>query len=353
MPPKKKQNAGHQGRAKDQDIRSFLKKSNGPDCSSRSTQPDGARASQNVPPSPEKVKEENSHAFMDQHSHYFTVKFSPTDLSEYTIDCDQPNTVLEAIKSNKKSKEMITCADENIIIQLGKGDRESIVATHFLCSCIRNGECLTISCKSESVEKAQNQHDKNIYPTDKYSVFYIDTVGGIHTRTKELFRNNTVKQFKFLCVYGKKGMTVEEALRIDGRFIDNLGNFRLSNNENPKQYTVHTQKVVNLNEKKFKICLPKRKSDEHNSHEKNARNPSPNSQSMRKPRSVTDVAHQSGVSVKTAVEKSGIDTEEIYERLRQHFPDLKEWMESRFPGNSYQEALDLRKENFGKSPTVF
>ncbi|XP_062373176.1 serine protease FAM111A-like [Sardina pilchardus] len=171
-------------------------------------------------------------------------------------------------------------------------------------------------------------------------------------KTKELFRNNAAKRFKYLCVYGEKGVTVEEALRRDGRFIDDLGNYSLSNNENPKCLTERAQMVVSLNQKKFKICLPKRRSGEQNSEEKNAGNPSSNSHNMRKARSVTDVAHQSGVSVKTAVEKS-VNTAEIYELLRQQFPDLKEWMESRYPGESYQKALALRKENFGKVQQSF
>uniref|UniRef100_A0A3Q1I4C2 Serine protease n=1 Tax=Anabas testudineus TaxID=64144 RepID=A0A3Q1I4C2_ANATE len=191
----------------------------------------------------------------------------------------------------------------HIIVKCRLEDRASIVATHFPCSCIRDGECLIISGKPEKVEEAKDQHYQMIHPRNKYSVFYIDREGGINTKTKELFRSTAVKQFKYLCVYGEKGMTVKEAVKRDGRFID-LDYFELSDNENPNVFT--------------------------------------------------GCSERSGISLKTVVEKSSSDkTEEIYEILRQQFPELKELMESRFTENSYQEELKLRKENFGKIQQSF
>ncbi|XP_050924473.1 serine protease FAM111A-like [Lates calcarifer] len=281
---------------------------------------------------------DNDSGSVGRHSHQFKVKFSPKDRKEYTIDCDQPRTVLEVIKSDKKYKEKITYAadDENIVIQLGSADKKQIIATHFPCSCIREGESLVIFCKTKKIEEARDQHDKEIKPRDKYSVIYIDKEGGVHTKTKELFRSNAVKQFKYLCVYGEKGTTVEEALKRDGRFIDDLGKFKLSDNENPNVLTECTQKVDNLDQKAFKICLLRKK------------------RGQRRHESVSDVPEPSAVSVKTALEKSGSsNTKKIYELLRQQFPDLKKWMEERFTGDSYQEELKLRKENFGKIQQSF
>uniref|UniRef100_A0A3Q4G3R8 Serine protease n=1 Tax=Neolamprologus brichardi TaxID=32507 RepID=A0A3Q4G3R8_NEOBR len=220
---------------------------------------------------------------------------------------------------------MITWADENIIIQLGKEDKKSIVATHFPCSCIDDGECLIILYKTEKVE-GEVQHHKIVHQKEHYSVFYIDTVGGLHTKTKELFKNNDVKQFKNLCVYGEKGITVAEALKTDGRFIDDLGNFKLSDNNNPKRLTVCTQKVKELHQKEFKICLPKVK--KKTKHEKLQESPSNNSQSNCERRSESEIiylARQEGIRVKT----------------------------SRFPGDSFQKELNLRKENFGKIQQSF
>ncbi|KAM9335171.1 serine protease FAM111A-like [Symphorus nematophorus] len=266
----------------------------------------------------------------DGHSHNFTVKFSRTDRKDYHTDCDQPRTVLEAIKSTEHyKKKMKKCLDENIVIQLGEEDRESIVATHFPSSCIRDGEILIISCKSKKVEKTQDELYKTMHSRDNYSVFYIDTVGGQNTKSKELFRNKAVKQFKYLCVYGEKGMTVEEALKRDGRFIDDLGDFTLSDNDKPDSITEHTRKVDKLDNKRFKLCL-----------ERNKRANDGNT------RPVLDVAHQRGFGVIAAVKESG--SSGIYEMLCKQFPDLKEWMESRFPGDSFKEELNLRKENFGK-----
>jgi len=43
------------------------------------------------------------------------------------------------------------------------------------------------------------------------------------------FKNDALKQFKYLCVYGEKGITAAEALKRDGRFVDDLGDFEVVN----------------------------------------------------------------------------------------------------------------------------
>ncbi|XP_026018929.1 protein FAM111A-like [Astatotilapia calliptera] len=348
MPPKRPKNTG--------DIRDFFaKQRDSPSGSSSraSMQPEGPKSPQGFTPVPRCVKKENDSDSIVQHSHEFTVKFGQ-DSYEYTVQCDQLCTVLEAIKSNEECNEKIKCDDENIIIQLGKEDKKSIVATHFPCSCIDDGECLIISHRAEKVE-GEVQHSKIVYPKEHYSVFYIDTVGGLHTKKKKLFKNNDVKQFKNLCVYGEKGITVAEALKRDGRFIDDLGNFELSNNQDPKRLTVCTQKVEKLHEIQFKIRLPKDKKKIKN--EKLQESPSKNSQRKceRKSESeIIDLTRQEGIRVKTVIETSSdVDRDKIYELLREQFPDLKRWMERRFPGDSFQEALNLTKENFGKIQQSF
>ncbi|XP_039887348.1 serine protease FAM111A-like [Simochromis diagramma] len=348
MPPKRPKNMG--------DIRDFLsKQTDSPSgSSSRATmQPEGPKSPQGFTRC---VKKENDSDFIVQHSHEFIVKFDQ-DSYEYTVQCDQLCTVLEAIKSNETCNEKIKCADENIIIQLGKEDKKSSVATHFPCSCIDDGECLIISCRAEKVE-GEVQHSKIVHPKEHYSVFYIDTVGGLHTKTKELFKNNDVKQFKNLCVYGEKGITVAEALKRDGRFIDDLGNFELSNNQDPKRLTVCTQKVEILHQKQFKIRLPKDKKKKN--YEKLQERPSDNNNNCqskcenRSESEIIDLARQEGIRVKTVKETSSdVDRDKIYELLREQFPDLKRWMETRFPGDSFQEELNLRKQNFGKIQQSF
>ncbi|KAM9335172.1 serine protease FAM111A-like [Symphorus nematophorus] len=380
-PPKKTSSSS----SSSPDIRPFFKKPDSPDSTSSTTtestqpagaagsQPGGAAGSQDHPGSSSssttestqpggaagpknaawsQVKKENDGNSTDGHSHRFKVKFSPSDHYKYPVDCYQPRTVLEAIQSLQTySKKMKKCSNENIVIQLGKADKESIVATHFPCSCIRDDECLIMSCESEKVEEAQGQHYNIIQPRDNYSVFYIDTVGGVFTKKKKLFRNTAVKQFKFLCVYGEKGMTVEEALKRDGRFIDDLGNFALSDNHDPKCITERTQKVDNLDQKEFKIRLPRntRTNDEKHQENTSASNNTQNGWD------ISAVLDQRGISVRAAVENSGgsVDIQEIYKILRKQFPGLKEWMESRFPGDSFKEELNLRKENFGKIQQSF
>lgn len=151
---------------------------------------------------------------------------------------------------------MVKGADVNVIIQMGTGDDVSIVPTHFPCSCVGDHEVLTISCKSEKVESAQVQDSKIVHPRDAYSVFYFDTKGGLNAKKKKLFKSGTLKQFRYLCVYGGKGITVAEALKRDGRFTDDLGYVELVN-INDKCKTECTDEIDNLENKKFQICLPR------------------------------------------------------------------------------------------------
>ena len=200
----------------------------------------------------------------DHDSHQLSVKFHPNRSPEYVLNCGQPCTVLAVIKSSGEyKKRMKTVSDENIVIQWGKKDREIVVATHFPCTLLNNDDFLVLSCESESVEAAHDQNDGIIHSSNKYSVFYIDTEGGKDSKTKRLFRSSALKKFKYLCVYAERGMTVEEALKRDGRFIDDLGNFTLSHNNDPNCITEHTQKVDSLDQKRFKLCLSSKRNKKH------------------------------------------------------------------------------------------
>ncbi|XP_034757120.1 protein FAM111A-like [Etheostoma cragini] len=295
-----------------------------------------------------RVKEENGVDPTGEHLHRITVKFSTNDSQKYTIDCYHPRTLLDVIKSSEiYEKKMKMHSDENIVITVGEA-RDSIVATHFPCTCIRGGETLIISGQTEKVEVTQN-HDETIHSRDKYSVFYIDTVGGQYTKQKKLFRNSVVKEFKRLLVYGEKGMTVKKALERDGRFIEDLGHFTLSDNKDPTLITECTQKVDNLHRKQFKIRLPRNKRAGFERQRANS------GASNKNTTPVVDVVQQRGTSVRAVVDKgvNSVDIEEIYEKLRQQTPALRELMESRFPGDSYQKAVNLKKENFGKIQQSF
>ncbi|XP_030287763.1 protein FAM111A-like [Sparus aurata] len=283
--------------------------------------------------------------------HHFKVKFSGKDSREYTVDCDQPCTVLEEIQTKQKYKQL-NYSEKNLVIQLGKGD-DYIVATHFPSSCVKSGEVLTISSEPELVEDAKIQPATAIHSRDRYSVFYIDTVGGTNAKTKKIFTNNAVKKFKYLCVYGEKGTTVEEALQRDGRFSDDVCNFTLSNNENPDCLTEPVDNVDSLNGNKFKICLPRKKrANDKKQQENTGASHFPQNRRVTRSTSVLNVVHQRGKSVRAEMKKrdSSVDNEEI---LRKQLPVLNKLMQSRFPGDSYQKAVELRKEDFGKIQQSF
>uniref|UniRef100_G3Q472 Serine protease n=1 Tax=Gasterosteus aculeatus aculeatus TaxID=481459 RepID=G3Q472_GASAC len=219
--------------------------------------------------------------------------------------------------------------DGHIVVQLGEGGKEHALATHFPCSCIRDEEMITLLSNDNKVEASRDQCDQKVHSKDKYSVFYIDTVGGKDTKSKKLFINTVFKTFKYLRVYGEKGITVEEALKRDGRFLD-LGNFELFNIKD-NFHTKPKEKVDGLHEKKFKICLPRAAGSQSEINDK-----------------ISAVLQQRGTSV------TGGNIEEISKRLREQYPDLKRLMESRFSGlGSYEKALDLRREDFGKIEGTF
>uniref|UniRef100_A0A671UJ89 Serine protease n=1 Tax=Sparus aurata TaxID=8175 RepID=A0A671UJ89_SPAAU len=286
----------------------------------------------------------------DRLRHHFKVKFSGKDVKAFTVDGDPPCTVLEGIQKKEKYTEM-NCPDNNLVIKLGRKDY-SIVATHFPSSCVKRGEVLTISCESETVEDAKIQPATAIHSRDRYSVFYIHTVGGTNAKTKKLFKHDAVKKFTYVCVYGEKGTTVEDALQRDGRFSDDLCNFTLIDNVDDNCIVEPVDNVDSLNGKKFKIGLPCwNKKQQANTGASNY----PQKRHLTRSAWVLKVVHQRGRSVRAAVEKSGNsdETDKIYTLLCDQFPALKELMQSRFPGESYQEALKLRKEDFGKIQQSF
>ncbi|XP_039887357.1 serine protease FAM111A-like [Simochromis diagramma] len=180
-------------------------------------------------------------------------------------------------------------------------------------------------------------------------------------KKKKLFKSGTLKHFKYLCVYGEKGITVAEALKRDGRFTDDLGYFELVN-INDKCKTECTDEIDNLDKMKFKICLPRGANMETKDVKQVAipgqqkpPHASNNAERTRQTRSVLTLAQQKEISITTAAKETGcsIDSKEVYKLLCKQFPHLKQWMESRFPENSFQKTLKLRKENFGKIQQSF
>uniref|UniRef100_A0A3Q1F1X7 Serine protease n=1 Tax=Acanthochromis polyacanthus TaxID=80966 RepID=A0A3Q1F1X7_9TELE len=231
---------------------------------------------------------------------------------------------------------MTEYSDSKIIIQRSDS---SIIATHFPCSCIKDKENLTILCNRNVFEQNESQPDE-ILTRDKYSVFYIFKKGGENMTQTKFLRSSPGPNTDDLCVYAKKGTSVKEALERDGRFVG-LEDFKLceaktesTESKTPIKYTESTERVDNLDQKKFKIGRERKKFDT---------------------KSVLDAAQKSGISVKRAMEETGskVRPSEIYKILCKQFQDLKTWMESRFPGDSYQKALKLKKQDFGKIQQSF
>ncbi|XP_029926184.1 protein FAM111A-like isoform X2 [Myripristis murdjan] len=317
----------------------------------------------NPAPSVAKVKQEKEdYDSQDGHSHQFNFKFSDKDRM-YTLNPVCPATVLEALKTHseynaKKYK------DENVVITLSMQDRQVAVATHFPCHLIEDDKVLEIYKTSKKVEEIKP--DQETPSQGDYVTFFIDKTGGANTTTKQLLRSNTNNQFDYLCVYAEKRMTVEEALKRDGRFIDNLSNFTLSDEADSDSLTYHTQSVEKLDGKFFKICLPRTQGPENiiaksivsgkkrisQTKQKN-QEASHDSQNSSKTsganEALLDLVSWSGKNVKSVSN----DDEETLKLLREQFPALKKLMESRFPGDSLQKALNLKKENFGKIQQAF
>ncbi|XP_063043489.1 serine protease FAM111A-like [Engraulis encrasicolus] len=323
-----------------------------------------------------------------QHSHTVSVELG--ELCQSTT-CTKLQTVLDVIKSNVVLNAELPSKDEKIIIQLGndRPDNGTIIATHFPCSCIEDGVTLVVTWVKDVVENPpQNKLDEKtpqnqgakldektpepryILPKDKYVLFYIDTEGGENAKSKELFQSKSVKKYKCLCVYGKKGMTVADVLERDCRFSNDIIaddyylSIRISDRKPPK--THKTQLIDNLAGKTFLISVDRKKRQKSAQHkvndsldgEKSQRdaNPhkSPTNSAQGKDRARLPAGiQQHGISLKTAIERGDIDTTEIYNRLCEQFPELIKWMESRFPADSYQKDLELKKENFGNIQQSF
>ncbi|MEQ2230494.1 hypothetical protein ILYODFUR_029869 [Ilyodon furcidens] len=341
-----------------------------------------ARTSKNIKNETEEKTEETMEKMdnpQGEHLHKFSVRFDKKSKT-FPVTCRQQSTVLEAIKChlNDELLKMSDCKDENIIIQLGQDDKKYTVATHFPCCLIDDGTSLVVSSNSEKVE-IQEEHVRTLQPKKNYSVFYIDTKGGKNALSKKIFRNNAVKAFSFLCVYGEKGLTVKQALEKDGRFSE-YEYFEVSDNKDNERAFKSKTLVEDLHQKELKICLLR----------KTQPAAAEKSQGKCEMKSILDIARNSGKSLEKILDEksssvnvdesvdglhqktfkirlpltkrenvdnpttfSSVNVDEIYQCLRQQFPDLKKWMESRFPGDSYQEALKLRNEKFGKIQQSF
>ncbi|XP_058479729.1 serine protease FAM111A-like [Solea solea] len=191
----------------------------------------------------------------------------------------------------------------------------------------------------------KTKEDLPIRPEEEYAIFFIDKDFGLNCEKKQLFINNALKKIKYVCIYGDKEMTVVEALKKDGRFVDDLVSFYLEDIDKKEQTYECMMKIKFLHGKKFKICM--RRGESGKLQGTPGAKGSDNLQE-------TPGAHQKGVSVIRAGERTNDDnTEEIRQILCDQFPQLRALMEERVRQRPFEELLELKKENFGKIQQSF
>ncbi|XP_058481594.1 serine protease FAM111A-like [Solea solea] len=288
-----------------------------------------------------KIKEERDDdlKLSTGHSHIFTVKFKNKE-KKHTVLCESLCTVLDAMKSNEKIRQKITCPDENIVIQRGTGDNECTIATHFPCTLLEMNENLLVLMDNKIIER-KTKEDLPIRPEEEYAIFFIDKDFGRNAKTKPLFRSNALKNSKYVCIYGDKEITVVEALQKDGRFVNDFDSFYLEDIDKKEHTYDCTMKIMVLHGNKFKICMERMKKEAEGAK---------GSDNLQE----TPGAHQKGVSVIRAGERTNDDnTEEIRQILCDQFPQLRALMEKRVRQRPFEELLELKKENFGKIQQSF
>ncbi|KAJ0061535.1 hypothetical protein NL108_005530, partial [Boleophthalmus pectinirostris] len=133
-------------------------------------------------------------------------------------------------------------------------------------------------------------------------------------KTKSLFRSSSIKKFTQLCIYGTKGMTIRDAIAHDGRFTE-LGHF-YSGRCFKRKILCQTQRTAQV---------------------------PPKAGETEKIIPLTEVLKRK--------ETKSENVEEIYQLLREQFPDLKKIMQDRYPGDTFKETL--KKVDFGKAQQSF
>ncbi|CAJ1055165.1 serine protease FAM111A-like [Xyrichtys novacula] len=292
------------------------------------------------------------------HDHEFSIVIEGQKLE---INCTAPQTVMTAIRSRKKYKKQ-GWSDKHIMIKQGVGMTESVIASHFPCTCLKDKVILTISKSTKAVEEERD--DQPVLPKDSYSVFYIHKEGGKYTKKKKLFKNSDLKNSEFICVYGERESTVQEALERDSRFVE-LDDFELTDCDDPKTVIQYTDKVNNLNGRKFKIKLPKECNDkkkddgvpkkithklrgqqsEGSGHSSGASGDTKQADDMRE---LKKLVESTGIRV---IAKSDVNHEEIMKMLREQCKELKKQVEARYSEDYIQKTL--KKVNFGKIEQFF
>uniref|UniRef100_A0A8C6SMZ6 Protein FAM111A-like n=1 Tax=Neogobius melanostomus TaxID=47308 RepID=A0A8C6SMZ6_9GOBI len=316
-----------------------------------------------------KIKTEEAAGSEAVHSHEFLLKFDNSDL-KYTIQCDHPQTVLQAITSKPEIQEKIKCEDDKIVLQKGEAHMGTAIATHFPCTLLKDGELVTLTEKKELVEVRDKEGDYRVYQDKRYYVVNIDIEGGTKRKSK-LFKSRCIKTFSQLSVYGTENMTLKEAIERDGRFMD-FGDFQLGDFMKGKVYVFSYDKIPQHDGKAFRIYLKKhtQKASEASSKDTDEAVPQKTGEAASEKASETSDTAEAGPSSAGTVavpttrwvlvsdvlkENQASDctkkVEDIYKLLRAQFPELKKQLLSRNSAETLKKTL--RKVDFGKAQQTF
>uniref|UniRef100_A0A8C6SQL9 Serine protease n=1 Tax=Neogobius melanostomus TaxID=47308 RepID=A0A8C6SQL9_9GOBI len=285
---------------------------------------------------PPSVKKEKDTMSEEHHSHDFNLKLSHSKTTD-NISCRSPQRLLEIIRSRGKYVTKIK-PDQYIKVQIGEGSMDTAVPTHFPCFLLEDGELVILYASKEEVEQVKERDP--LLRKEDYCVFYIETKPGLNAKTKTLFKSHGIKDFRKLCVYGVKGMTFSEALNNDGRFSDNLGEFKLANIEKDQQHIGCDEVIDRHNGKIFQIC-----------YDLGNKCPPKKAARSEKPPPTLEVFPATEVLQNAEKENKVEEVQEIKDKLRQMNPDLREIMREQYPDNTFQDAL--KKVDFGKAQHSF
>uniref|UniRef100_A0A3B1KAP2 Serine protease n=1 Tax=Astyanax mexicanus TaxID=7994 RepID=A0A3B1KAP2_ASTMX len=192
-------------------------------------------------------------------------KKGSTDI--YQINCTSPGTVLESLQKRDAFTELVD--NQTFVIEREKSFIHGVIADHFPCHLITEGELLRIYTfkKNEQKTNVKVESTKENYGEAKAAedaeliTFTVETKGRLHKDKKDTdTRNKILKGFNTLCVYAYSRETIEEALKRDGRFDDNVFVDRCKLHElNDKTKIPLNENVGALKGHSYEVCLPRGK----------------------------------------------------------------------------------------------
>ncbi|XP_048864948.1 serine protease FAM111A-like [Brienomyrus brachyistius] len=311
-----------------------------------------------------KIEPDDEKTTLDQkhqsHSFYYQI-----NKDNHMVTCTKRCTVLEALQADPPFKTFLERnKGKSIIIERD----DSFIATHFPCRLLERGETVIIKCFSgEAAEVPDGDEIKD----GDIVTFCISSIGGLNMRQMRFLRNSNLKNNKPLCIYAYIGETVEDALKRDGRFADEVFQGSISLYKGGEQRTnIQLTTKISAEFARLKILQLKKtalkrlagdktptdkrkpKSSRKSDPSSNADNPSTSSASGgSKPSSDNTKPDKKTDSRK---KEHGIpDSTEILKILREQFQGLVELMKERHKKTKVEDVVELIREEFGKNIQSF